>query len=57
MRRCRPVCSPRKPAETAGRRRRVAGYRLPAALRITVGTEASVRRVLAAIAAFTEATR
>ncbi len=35
--------------------RRVAGYRLPAALRITVGSEASVRRVLAAIEAFSEA--
>ena len=35
--------------------RRVAGYGLPSALRITVGSEAAVRRVLAAVADFTGA--
>lgn len=35
--------------------RRVAGYKLPACLRITIGDEASCRRVAHAIAAFKEA--
>ena len=35
--------------------RRVAGYNLPAALRITIGQEAACRRVADAVGAFMEA--